>query len=72
MHRCLLFLGNLDTWNRENIRRITRWIVEDWGVRRSRSPWYWFDTAEAYGNGRSERALANALTRLGKKPSLPT
>lgn len=28
----------------------------------------WFDTAEAYGNGRSERALANALTRLGKKP----
>ena len=28
----------------------------------------WFDTAEAYGNGRSERALSNALTRLGKKP----
>lgn len=28
----------------------------------------WFDTAEAYGSGRSERALANALTRLGKKP----
>ena len=28
----------------------------------------WFDTAEAYGDGRSERALANALTRLGKKP----
>ncbi|QRO01104.1 aldo/keto reductase [Archangium violaceum] len=28
----------------------------------------WFDTAEAYGNGRSERALAAALTRLGKKP----
>jgi aryl-alcohol dehydrogenase-like predicted oxidoreductase len=28
----------------------------------------WFDTAEAYGKGRSERALAGALTRLGKKP----
>src|SRR5689334_19654529 len=28
----------------------------------------WFDTAEAYGDGRSERALASALTRLGKKP----
>ncbi|WP_375767941.1 aldo/keto reductase [Archangium gephyra] len=28
----------------------------------------WFDTAEAYGDGRSERALANALTKLGKKP----
>jgi aryl-alcohol dehydrogenase-like predicted oxidoreductase len=28
----------------------------------------WFDTAEAYGNGRSEQALAAALTRLGKKP----
>lgn len=28
----------------------------------------WFDTAEAYGNGRSEKALAAALTRLGKKP----
>ncbi len=28
----------------------------------------WFDTAEAYGNGRSERGLAAALTRLGKKP----
>jgi aryl-alcohol dehydrogenase-like predicted oxidoreductase len=28
----------------------------------------WFDTAEAYGGGRSEQALAAALTRLGKKP----
>jgi aryl-alcohol dehydrogenase-like predicted oxidoreductase len=28
----------------------------------------WFDTAEIYGRGRSERALAGALTRLGKKP----
>jgi aryl-alcohol dehydrogenase-like predicted oxidoreductase len=28
----------------------------------------WFDTAEAYGKGRSERALAAALTRLGQKP----
>jgi aryl-alcohol dehydrogenase-like predicted oxidoreductase len=28
----------------------------------------WFDTAEIYGRGRSERALASALTRLGKKP----
>ena len=28
----------------------------------------WFDTAEAYGGGRSERALAAALTKLGKKP----
>jgi aryl-alcohol dehydrogenase-like predicted oxidoreductase len=28
----------------------------------------WFDTAEVYGRGRSERALAGALTRLGKKP----
>jgi aryl-alcohol dehydrogenase-like predicted oxidoreductase len=28
----------------------------------------WFDTAESYGNGRSEQVLANALTRLGKKP----
>jgi aryl-alcohol dehydrogenase-like predicted oxidoreductase len=28
----------------------------------------WFDTAEAYGNGRSEQALACALTQAGKKP----
>ena len=28
----------------------------------------WFDTAEAYGNGRSERALARALAAAGKKP----
>ncbi|WP_224243351.1 aldo/keto reductase [Hyalangium gracile] len=28
----------------------------------------WFDTAEAYGHGRSEQALAGALERLGKKP----
>jgi aryl-alcohol dehydrogenase-like predicted oxidoreductase len=28
----------------------------------------WFDTAEAYGNGRSEKALSAALTRLGRKP----
>jgi len=28
----------------------------------------WFDTAEAYGDGRSERALARALTAAGKKP----
>lgn len=28
----------------------------------------WFDTAEAYGNGRSERVLAASLSRLGKKP----
>ena len=28
----------------------------------------WFDTAEAYGNGRSERALSSALTAAGKKP----
>src|SRR5262245_31544715 len=28
----------------------------------------WFDTAEIYGRGRSERALASALMRLGKKP----
>lgn len=28
----------------------------------------WFDTAEAYGNGRSEKALATALEQLGKKP----
>jgi aryl-alcohol dehydrogenase-like predicted oxidoreductase len=28
----------------------------------------WFDTAELYGNGASERALSAALTRLGKKP----
>lgn len=28
----------------------------------------WFDTAEAYGNGRSEQALAHALTQAGKKP----
>lgn len=28
----------------------------------------WFDTAEAYGNGRSEQALAAALTHLGKRP----
>ena len=27
----------------------------------------WFDTAEMYGNGASERALALALTRAGKK-----
>ncbi len=28
----------------------------------------WFDTAEAYGNGASERALSKALTAAGKKP----
>jgi aryl-alcohol dehydrogenase-like predicted oxidoreductase len=28
----------------------------------------WFDTAEAYGHGESERALARALTRLGRAP----
>jgi aryl-alcohol dehydrogenase-like predicted oxidoreductase len=28
----------------------------------------WFDTAEAYGNGRSEEALARALQAAGKKP----
>ena len=28
----------------------------------------WFDTAEGYGGGRSERALAAGLTHAGKKP----
>lgn len=28
----------------------------------------WFDTAEVYGNGASEKALAKALVRLDKKP----
>jgi aryl-alcohol dehydrogenase-like predicted oxidoreductase len=28
----------------------------------------WFDTAEAYGNGESERALSKALQKSGKKP----
>jgi len=28
----------------------------------------WFDTAEAYGNGRSEHALSAALTAAGKRP----
>jgi aryl-alcohol dehydrogenase-like predicted oxidoreductase len=28
----------------------------------------WFDTAELYGNGASERALAASLTDIGKKP----
>jgi aryl-alcohol dehydrogenase-like predicted oxidoreductase len=28
----------------------------------------WFDTAEGYGGGRSERALAAGLTHVGKKP----
>jgi aryl-alcohol dehydrogenase-like predicted oxidoreductase len=28
----------------------------------------WFDTAEMYGHGRSEQALARALTQAGKKP----
>lgn len=28
----------------------------------------WFDTAEAYGHGASERALARALSELGAKP----
>jgi aryl-alcohol dehydrogenase-like predicted oxidoreductase len=28
----------------------------------------WFDTAEAYGNGRSEQALSQALIAAGKKP----
>lgn len=28
----------------------------------------WFDTAEAYGKGRSEKALAAALQQLGRKP----
>ncbi|MEI7980005.1 MAG: aldo/keto reductase [Bacteroidota bacterium] len=28
----------------------------------------WFDTAEVYGNGASEKILAKSLARLGKKP----
>ena len=28
----------------------------------------WFDTAEIYGNGASEKALAKSLQKLGKKP----
>ena len=28
----------------------------------------WFDTAEVYGNGASEKALASSLSSLGKKP----
>jgi aryl-alcohol dehydrogenase-like predicted oxidoreductase len=28
----------------------------------------WFDTAEAYGNGESERALSRAVHRLGRRP----
>ena len=28
----------------------------------------WFDTAEVYGNGASERALSDALATVGKKP----
>lgn len=28
----------------------------------------WFDTAEVYGNGASERALSAALSAIGKKP----
>jgi aryl-alcohol dehydrogenase-like predicted oxidoreductase len=32
----------------------------------------WFDTAEMYGRGQSERALASALTRLGVKPGSVT
>ncbi|MDC0712609.1 aldo/keto reductase [Stigmatella sp. ncwal1] len=28
----------------------------------------WFDTAEVYGQGRSEQVLSTTLTRLGKKP----
>jgi aryl-alcohol dehydrogenase-like predicted oxidoreductase len=28
----------------------------------------WFDTAEVYGNGASERALSKALQNIGKKP----
>jgi aryl-alcohol dehydrogenase-like predicted oxidoreductase len=28
----------------------------------------WFDTAEMYGNGESERSLSKALQKLGKKP----
>jgi aryl-alcohol dehydrogenase-like predicted oxidoreductase len=28
----------------------------------------WFDTAEAYGNGASEKALSTALQKAGKKP----
>ena len=32
----------------------------------------WFDTAEVYGNGASERALARALSDLGTKPEQVT
>ncbi len=28
----------------------------------------WFDTAEIYGNGASEKALSRALQNAGKKP----
>jgi len=44
----------------EEIREIVRLTLEG-GVN-------WFDTAEAYGGGESERALARALPSLGVKP----
>jgi aryl-alcohol dehydrogenase-like predicted oxidoreductase len=44
----------------EEIREIVRTSLE--------SGMNWFDTAEAYGGGQSERALARALHSLGVKP----
>lgn len=44
----------------ELINRIVRISIEG-GIN-------WFDTAEVYGNGASEKALAGSLARTGKKP----
>jgi aryl-alcohol dehydrogenase-like predicted oxidoreductase len=49
-----------DTLGEETIRGVVQAAM--------RSGINWFDTAEAYGNGRSEQKLAEALGSLGVKP----
>jgi aryl-alcohol dehydrogenase-like predicted oxidoreductase len=55
------FFGNAwGTLSDEEVAEIVRVSLED-GIT-------WFDTAEAYGGGQSERALSAALKKLGKAP----
>lgn len=58
---CWQFAGNRAYWNsppQKEINKIVK-ITLDGGIN-------WFDTAELYGRGVSERALATALSKAGK------
>ncbi len=57
---CWQFAGNMAYWNspsQEEVNEIVK-ITLDGGIN-------WFDTAELYGQGLSERALATALCKAG-------